>query len=180
MGVADVEEGWAFMIIKVLMENTTIDNNFLTEHGLSLYIETKAHKIFFDTGQSGGFLENAKKLGVAISEVDTVFISHGHYDHTGGLVAFFEMNQHAKVYVSAEGFSDLYSKKDEGNLVYIGMDKRLENHKQIIQVEDDGMIDEELEIFTKATKRYPKPSMNHTLMKKITVAIRMWSLVAFI
>lgn len=76
------------MLIKVLIENTAISKDFGCEHGLSLYIETGDRKILFDVGASELFLENAKKLGVDVSDVDYLVISHGHYDHGGGLRAF--------------------------------------------------------------------------------------------
>lgn len=54
------------------------------QHGLSLYIKTKKHKILFDLGQDSTFIRNAHMLGVDIADIDTVIISHGHYDHGGG------------------------------------------------------------------------------------------------
>ena len=78
------------MIIKTLVENTSISKDFGNEHGLSLYIETNALKILFDVGASELFLKNAEKLGVNITDVDFLVISHGHYDHGGGLKTFFK------------------------------------------------------------------------------------------
>ena len=80
------------MIIKTLVENTSLSKDFGSEHGLSLYIETKDSKILFDVGASELFLENAKKLNVDISNVDYLIISHGHYDHGGGLRGFLCKN----------------------------------------------------------------------------------------
>ena len=80
------------MIIKALVENTSISEDFASEHGLSLYIETKNHKILFDVGASELFLQNAKKLDVNIADVDFLVISHGHYDHGGGLKTFLKEN----------------------------------------------------------------------------------------
>ena len=76
------------MVIKVLSENTAAAPEFKAEHGLSLFIETGDHKILFDTGAGGVFLENAKKLGVDIAQADFAVISHGHYDHGGGVRQF--------------------------------------------------------------------------------------------
>lgn len=70
------------MIIKVLVE----DNNEINEHGLSLYIEYADEKILFDAGQSDLFLRNAEKMGVNLSLIDFIVLSHGHYDHGNGLV----------------------------------------------------------------------------------------------
>jgi 7,8-dihydropterin-6-yl-methyl-4-(beta-D-ribofuranosyl)aminobenzene 5'-phosphate synthase len=60
------------------------------EHGLSLYIETGGAKLLFDTGQGDAFLANASGLGIDLSSLDAVVLSHGHYDHGGGLKALFE------------------------------------------------------------------------------------------
>ena len=60
----------------------------LAEHGLSLYIEENGKKYLFDTGQSGVFLKNAKELGVNLENLDGIILSHGHYDHCGGLEEF--------------------------------------------------------------------------------------------
>jgi 7,8-dihydropterin-6-yl-methyl-4-(beta-D-ribofuranosyl)aminobenzene 5'-phosphate synthase len=83
----------------------------MAEHGLSLYIETTNRKILFDTGQSGLFLQNALTLGISIEDVDCLVLSHGHYDHTGGLYPFLEKNSKAKVYAKRTLFVPKYSGK---------------------------------------------------------------------
>ena len=85
------------MIIKTLSENTSISKDIASEHGLSLYIKTKKHKILFDVGASELFLNNAKKLDVNISDVDFLVISHGHFDHGGGLKVFLRENTNADI-----------------------------------------------------------------------------------
>ena len=108
-----------------LIEDTTADNGCLYEHGLSFYIETNHHKLLVDTGASDAFLKNAEKLGVDIKQVDTVILSHGHYDHSGGLLAFVKENPDAKIYIRDNAFGGFYHGKDE-NKRYIGVDKRIE------------------------------------------------------
>lgn len=76
------------MKIYTLIENIPFQDQYIAEHGLSLYIETKNHKILFDFGQSDIFIQNAKILGVDLSQVDIAILSHGHYDHGGGLKIF--------------------------------------------------------------------------------------------
>ena len=66
-----------------LIENTEGSSGCLFEHGLSFYVETKKHKLLVDTGATNTFIANAEKLGVDLKQVDTVILSHGHYDHTG-------------------------------------------------------------------------------------------------
>lgn len=57
----------------------------MAEHGLSLWIETEDKRILFDTGQGTALPYNAQALGVALDEADILVLSHGHYDHTGGV-----------------------------------------------------------------------------------------------
>ena len=114
------------MRITVLTENTT-EYNLPVEHGLSLYIETENHKILFDAGQSELFAENAEKLGVDLKAADIAVLSHGHYDHGGGIKKFMEINSIAPVYMSKYAFEPYYN----GDR-YIGLDESLKNCDRII------------------------------------------------
>lgn len=76
------------MKFTVLMDNTTIlDTPYLSESGLSFLIETDHAKVVFDTGYSSVFLSNARKMGIDLTDITAVAISHGHNDHTNGLPA---------------------------------------------------------------------------------------------
>jgi 7,8-dihydropterin-6-yl-methyl-4-(beta-D-ribofuranosyl)aminobenzene 5'-phosphate synthase len=97
------------MKIVTLVENLVYSKGLYAEHGLSIYIETKNKKILFDTGQSSMFLQNAKTLGISIKDIDILILSHGHYDHTGGLYTFLEENDRAKVYAKKQLFIPKYS-----------------------------------------------------------------------
>ena len=87
-----------------LMENTACREDLCAGHGLSLYIETTKHKILFDMGPSGAFAENAEALGVDLKQVDVAFLSHGHFDHSGGMEAFLKGNETAPVYLHKGAF----------------------------------------------------------------------------
>ena len=110
------------MKITALVENTTKED-LATEHGLSLYIETEKHTILFDSGQGELFAGNAEKLGKDLAGVDLMILSHGHYDHGGGLETFLKKNDRARVIMSSEAFGDYYNAKDK----YIGLDKSLKD-----------------------------------------------------
>jgi 7,8-dihydropterin-6-yl-methyl-4-(beta-D-ribofuranosyl)aminobenzene 5'-phosphate synthase len=80
------------MKLTVLIDNTVIlDKPLLGESGLSYLIETKDGKVVFDTGFSPIFLSNARKLGIDMTGVSAVAISHGHDDHCNGLPALGEL-----------------------------------------------------------------------------------------
>lgn len=131
------------MKVYVLMENTTQKEELLSEHGLSLYIETENHKILFDTGQSENFAVNAEKMGVDLQAVDIAFLSHGHYDHGGGLLKFLELNDRAKVYANKEIFVPHFNGVDR----YIGLDGTLRKYQdRFVLIEDQVQIDDELEV----------------------------------
>ena len=99
----------------VLSDNRTNDSQLFTEHGLSILLETERHRILLDTGASDVIIRNADLLGIDLSTVDYVFISHGHSDHAGGIQYFLKMNRQAKVIVSPDAMSgNFYSKR--GNL----------------------------------------------------------------
>ncbi len=120
------------MKITVLTENTTGNENLTAEHGLSLFIETEKHKILFDMGQTDAFYNNAEKLGADLSKADFAVLSHGHYDHGGGIAKFLEINKTAKIFVSRLAFGEHYNASEK----YIGLDKRLADEKRLIFVDD--------------------------------------------
>ncbi len=120
------------MKITVLAENTSKDSRFENEHGLSLFIETEKHKILFDMGQTDLFLRNAEKLGIDLRDTDIAVLSHGHYDHSGGLEAFLNINQKASVYLSRFAFEPHYNGTDK----YIGVDTKLKECNRFIFTED--------------------------------------------
>ena len=126
------------MKIVTLMENTACCSGFLAEHGLSLYIETGNRKILFDAGQSAAFANNAEILGVDLRKVDFAVLSHGHYDHSGGLERFLEINPIAPVYVSSHAFEAHYA----GDGRYIGVDTSLRNSARIRYVAEETVLAE--------------------------------------
>lgn len=125
------------MRITVLLENTTSDPHMVTEHGLSLYIETGKQKLLFDMGQTDLFARNALALGIDLKAVDMAFLSHGHYDHGGGLARFLELNDQAPIYASAHAFEPHYAGTDR----YIGLDTALALNPRFTLVEDRLDID---------------------------------------
>ena len=152
------------MIIKTLVENTSISKDFSSEHGLSLHIETKKHKILFDVGASDLFLQNAKKLGVNIADVDFLVISHGHYDHGGGLKVFFQENSKAKVYLRQEAFEKHYALRSVGKPKFIGLDEDLKKNRQIVFTSDNYSIDKGVWLFSNISQKEPRPKSDSGLL----------------
>lgn len=98
------------MKITVLTENTA--GVLPGEHGLSLLIEAGKGTYLIDMGQSDLFQRNAEKLGLDLKAVRAAFLSHGHYDHGGGLEAFLKANDSAPVYCSPFAFEKHLGGKD--------------------------------------------------------------------
>ena len=153
------------MKITALMENTCGlgREGLRIEHGLSLYIETEHHKILFDTGQTDAFAKNADALGIDLNQADIAVLSHGHYDHGGGIRRFLELNDHAPVYMNCHAFEPHFS----GLIKPIGLDSQLQKSDRIVLLgdaknypqDDVTVIDEELEFYS-CNAREKKFEMN--------------------
>lgn len=125
------------MKITVLAEDTKGKSRCRAEHGLSLYIETARRRVLADTGASDMLIENARILGVDLSTADAVILSHGHYDHSGGILPFSRINKKAKIYMRRTAGGEYYHGEK-----YIGIDKR------ILELENLALTDAYLEIDT--------------------------------
>lgn len=131
------------MKLYVLSENTALNDGFCSEHGLSLYIESKGKRILFDMGQGELYFHNAGRLGIDIEKADVAVISHGHYDHGGGLSHFLSENKKAPVYIKKGAFGEFYNGKDK----YIGLDRALSENERIIYTEGVTCIADGLTLY---------------------------------
>ena len=76
--------------LSVLIENRTLSPQLQCENGFSAFVEAGGHCILFDTGDSGAFLQNAHAMGVDLSQTEAVVLSHAHFDHSRGFLAWRE------------------------------------------------------------------------------------------
>ena len=149
-----------------IIEDTTKNNELFAEHGLSFYVETKKHKLLIDTGASDLTWKNAEKLGINLKHIDIVFLSHGHYDHCGGVMSFSEINKNACIYMHENAGYDYINTKNNTEK-YIGINKNIINLRQVKLINSDIKLDDEISIFTNVNERINWPASNFTLKRKI-------------
>ena len=155
------------MKIVTLTDNRTQSGRLETEHGLSLYIETDCgQKILYDTGQSDLFMHNAEKLGVDLQEIDKVVISHGHYDHVGGLIAFLRVNKTAKVYMNATLFNYEYFSLKSGVKKLNGFAPELLQYSDRFVLLDKNTFADNLWMITYIDHAYEMPKGNAILYRQ--------------
>ncbi len=146
----------------VLSDNRTNDPAFETEHGLSILLETNRHRILLDTGASDVLIRNAERLGIDLSTVDYVFISHGHSDHAGGLKHFMKINDKAKVIVSSEAISGRFFSK-RGHLHSITTVWPEIPQERLLLMEHSGSIGDGIYIIAHIPQIHPMPEGNRHL-----------------
>ncbi|MBQ8504422.1 MAG: MBL fold metallo-hydrolase [Clostridia bacterium] len=120
------------MLAKVLIDNIA-DKSYCSEWGLSVHIEHNGKNILLDTGASGRFSENAKKMGIDLEKIDYGVLSHAHYDHSDGMDNFFKLNSKAKFFLRKPAQENCYGRRFIFSR-YIGIKKGLtEKYKNRIE-----------------------------------------------
>ncbi|HUU26861.1 MAG TPA: MBL fold metallo-hydrolase [archaeon] len=107
--------------ITSLVENTVTSSGLLAESGLAFWIETGSLSVLFDTGQGAVLLANATHLGLGLEKAGAIVLSHGHYDHTGGLSIALKKSPRAKIYAHPEAFQEKYVREPDGPVRSIGI-----------------------------------------------------------
>lgn len=111
--------------ISVVCENTVGEATGISgEWGLSMLIEKDGWRVLFDTGEKGYLVDNARAMGVDLTLIDALVLSHGHYDHTGGLQSFLRVRGRVPVWVHPDFFSLHYAAAPRDH--YIGVPYRRE------------------------------------------------------
>lgn len=150
------------MKITSIIENSS-NKGLPIEHGLSLYIEKdEGQKVLFDMGQGSLFARNAAALSLSVADIDVAVVSHGHYDHGGGLSAFLSENQKAMVYIHRKAFLPHYSLRATG-LRYIGLDELLQANERLVFCEDLNRISKSMTVLANVQGNFCNPIGNRLL-----------------
>ena len=152
----------------VLSDNRTYDSRFQTEHGLSILLETDKHRILLDTGASDVFIRNAEKMGVDLSTVDFVFLSHGHSDHAGGLKHLMEINDKVQIIVSPKVINGKFFSK-RGNLHSITAGWPKIDDGRLVLIDQTCAIAEDIHVIAHIPQNHPMPKGNQNLYVQNTV-----------
>lgn len=159
------------MKISTLVENhgNVEKPSLKAEHGVSFYIEVAEHIYMSDVGQSGNFADNAEKMDVDLGRVETLAISHHHYDHGGGLGRFFEENKDAVVYLHTSPNADYFAVDSPDSVRYIGLDRGLlkAHQDRLNYIDESQEISPGFYLITEIPEKYPKPHGDERLKRRI-------------
>ncbi len=107
--------------LTILCENSVgVAFGVIGEHGFACYVETDTRNYLFDTGQGFGIIQNSLVLKKDLRAIAAIMISHGHYDHTGGLPAVLQIRGPVDVYAHPDIFMERI-RSAEGCTRYIGI-----------------------------------------------------------
>lgn len=110
------------IIVTVLVENSAQGRGLIAEHGLAFHIQTGGKSLLFDTGQSALLEHNARTLGIDLAAIDAIVLSHGHYDHVGGLRVAWELAPNAPLYTHAAALVPRFARNPDGTTRPVGPD----------------------------------------------------------
>lgn len=155
------------MEIICLLENNTTDPQLAPDHGLSFFIRTRDRSILFDMGQDRKFADNAKHLGVDLTQADLSILSHGHYDHAGGLPLFQTLNSTAETIMTRKAFEGrYYARYLKYDPKYIGMDTDAVDQSRCRFIDSDLALSKDLAIITDFSKKGFIPENNAGLFRQ--------------
>ncbi len=150
----------------VLSDNKTNDTILQREHGLCVLLEG-SQKILLDTGASDIFISNAKKLEKDLSDVDYVFISHGHSDHGGGLRFLLPHNKKARIIISPHALKgQFYSQRGNLHSITTAWPENAEDIERYILIKENKEIEKGLYVIADIPHLHPMPRGNQKLFIK--------------
>jgi 7,8-dihydropterin-6-yl-methyl-4-(beta-D-ribofuranosyl)aminobenzene 5'-phosphate synthase len=158
------------MRITALADNEKLAErpDLVKEWGVSLHISHARGSLLFDTGTSGVFADNAGKLGVDVSAIDTAVLSHGHSDHGGGLLRFFDVNARAPVFASEHVRETPLFARIFGVTEPIGLDARVfgEHASRMQLITGNNEVRPWLHLVTAISRRHAPPRFNRILYRR--------------
>ncbi len=142
----------------VLTEDRNCNNNCISEHGLSIYIETDGNKLLLDSGITDAFINNAKTLGINLDEINNIALSHGHWDHGNGL-KYIDTSK--TLILHPECYAKRYSLRR--NMEYAGINetrKELLNKFELIETKEPYKIFEDVWFLGQINRKFEVPIKN--------------------
>jgi len=146
-------------------------NRISNQHGLSIYLEKLGLNFLMDTGPDATAFNNARALGIDITRIQGVFISHGHFDHGGGLDYFLKNNRQAPVYLSEKAIKEEYYAKVAGVIKReLSLDHYLldEHPDRFVFIKEFTEIAPGVWVIPAMDQHHPLPSGNRMLYRKTT------------
>lgn len=146
------------MKITILTENRNCDNNCINENGLSIYIEMNDNKLLLDSGITNAFLKNAETLGINLDEVNTIVLSHGHWDHGNGLKY---INTKKTLILHPECYTERYSLRR--NMAFAGINETREEllkKFELIETKEPYKIFENVWFLGQINRKFEVPVKN--------------------
>lgn len=138
------------MNVTAVIENTVFKKGLEAEHGLSILMNLGDRSLLIDCGQTDACMRNLQRLPIDPTSIEMVVITHGHYDHTGGLSFFMEQAPSLPIYLSAQALQPKYR---DG--IYIGMPKSLTQGNFVSIAEPVQKIDEQIYLISKIEQHFP-------------------------
>ena len=148
-------------------KSNSLNLNLKTVNGLSLFIEFDQRTILFDTGQSDLFIQNAREMGIDLSQVDYLVISNGHFDYGGSLKHFQKINKKARVFLHKNAARKYYTKIYGFIPYYVGLDQKIiAQNNRIYFIDEDTQIEDKIILLEGFTEVFPQPESNKALFEK--------------
>lgn len=146
------------MKFTILTEDRNCDNGCISEHGLAIYIETNNNKFLLDSGITDAFLKNAETLGINLNVVDTIVLSHGHWDHGNGLQY---INTKKRLILHPKCFTKRYSLRR--NMAYAGIEEnrdQLLKKFELIETKEPYQVFEDVWFLGEINRKFEVPTKN--------------------
>ena len=151
--------------ITILVEDTTENFKYSCAKGLSIFINTKEQKILMDTGPNSTFIKNAKKLGIDLTQINTLILSHAHRPFNGGLNQFCKINKDAQIVIQNTDFEKYYFVKGKSKK-NISPKLTVKNLPQIRMINNPAQITTNSWFIPCTVHNYGTPKKNQFLYRK--------------